>query len=78
MALFHLVYFSDVLGVQTPVDVIIPEGKQGIGVDAAGEAELPKVLYLLHGTRTTRPSGSAAPAWSATPPAITWPSSCPA
>ena len=28
MALFHLVYFSDVLGVQTPVDVIIPEGKQ--------------------------------------------------
>ncbi len=49
MALFHLVYFSDVLGVQTPVDVIIPEGKQGIGVDTAGERELPKVLYLLHG-----------------------------
>ena len=49
MALFHLVYFSDVLGVQTPVDVIIPEGKQGIGVDAAGDEALPKVLYLLHG-----------------------------
>ena len=49
MALFHLVYFSDVLGVQTPVDVIIPEGKQGIGVDAAGEEKLPAVLYLLHG-----------------------------
>lgn len=49
MALLHLVYFSDVLGVQTPVDVILPEGKQGIGVEAAGEAELPKVLYLLHG-----------------------------
>ena len=49
MALFHLVYFSDVLGVQTPVDVIIPEGKQGIGVDAAGEEQLPAVLYLLHG-----------------------------
>ena len=49
MALMHLVYFSDVLGVQTPVDVIIPEGKQGIGVDASGEQELPKVLYLLHG-----------------------------
>jgi S-formylglutathione hydrolase FrmB len=49
MALFHLVYFSDVLGVQTPVDVILPEGKQGIGVDATGEMELPKVLYLLHG-----------------------------
>ena len=49
MALFHLVYFSDVLGVQTPVDVIIPEGKQGIGVDTAGEENLPTVLYLLHG-----------------------------
>ena len=49
MALFHLVYFSEVLGVQTPVDVIIPEGKQGIGVDAAGEEQLPAVLYLLHG-----------------------------
>lgn len=49
MALFHLVYFSDVLGVQTPVDVIIPEGKQGIGVDATGEEKLPAVLYLLHG-----------------------------
>ena len=49
MALLHLVYFSDVLGVQTPVDVILPEGKQGIGVEARGEAELPKVLYLLHG-----------------------------
>jgi len=49
MALFHLVYFSDALGVQTPVDVIIPEGRQGIGVNAAGNAELPKVLYLLHG-----------------------------
>ena len=49
MALFHLVYFSKVLGVQTPVDVIIPEGKQGIGVDAAGEEQLPAVLYLLHG-----------------------------
>ena len=49
MALFHLVYFSDVLGVQTPVDVIIPEGKQGIGVDTAGEENLPAVLYLLHG-----------------------------
>ena len=49
MALFHLVYFSEELGVQTPVDVIIPEGKQGIGVEASGEAALPKVLYLLHG-----------------------------
>ena len=49
MALIHLVYFSDALGVQTPVDVILPEGQQGISVDASGESELPKVLYLLHG-----------------------------
>ena len=49
MALIHLVYFSDVLGVQTPVDVILPEDKQGIGVEAGGEGALPKVLYLLHG-----------------------------
>ena len=49
MALLHVNYFSEALGVQTPVEVILPEVKQGIGVDAAGEAELPKVLYLLHG-----------------------------
>ena len=49
MALIHLNYFSEVLNVQTPVDVILPEMKQGIGVDAAGGNELPKVLYLLHG-----------------------------
>jgi S-formylglutathione hydrolase FrmB len=49
MALLHVSYFSDALNVQTSVDVILPEVKQGIGVDAAGEAELPKVLYLLHG-----------------------------
>ena len=49
MALLHVNYFSEALGVQTPVDVILPEGKQGIGVEASGECELPKVLYLLHG-----------------------------
>ena len=49
MALFHLVYFSKALNVQTPVDVIIPEGQQGIGVDTGCEEDLPKVLYLLHG-----------------------------
>ncbi len=49
MALLHMVFFSSALGVQSPVDVILPEGKQGIGVDAAGHEQLPKVLYLLHG-----------------------------
>jgi len=49
MALLHVNYFSDALNVQTSVDVILPEMKQGIGVDAAQEEALPKVLYLLHG-----------------------------
>ncbi len=49
MALLHVTYFSDALAVQTSVDVILPEIKQGIGVDAAQEEALPKVLYLLHG-----------------------------
>ncbi len=49
MALFHAHFFSDALGVQTTVDVILPEGKQGIGVDASEAESLPKVLYLLHG-----------------------------
>ena len=49
MALLHVHYFSDALGVQTSVEVILPEMKQGIGVEASGECELPKVLYLLHG-----------------------------
>ena len=49
MALLHVTYFSEALNVQTSVDVILPEIKQGIGVDAAQEEALPKVLYLLHG-----------------------------
>ena len=49
MALLHVTFFSEALNVQTSVDVILPEIKQGIGVDAAQEEALPKVLYLLHG-----------------------------
>ena len=49
MALLHVHYFSDALGVQTAVEVILPEVRQGIGVEASGEEALPKVLYLLHG-----------------------------
>ena len=49
MALLHVTYFSDALNVQTSVDVILPEIKQGIGVETTGEESLPKVLYLLHG-----------------------------
>ena len=49
MALLHVNYFSQALNVQTSVDVILPEVKQGIGVEASSEEALPKVLYLLHG-----------------------------
>ncbi len=49
MALMHVHYYSEALNVQTSVDVILPEPQQGIGVEAAGGDQLPKVLYLLHG-----------------------------
>ena len=49
MALLHVNFFSRALGVASSVEVILPEGEQGIGVTAAGEAALPRVLYLLHG-----------------------------
>ena len=49
MALLHVNCFSRCLGVATSVDVILPEGEQGIGVTASGDAALPRVLYLLHG-----------------------------
>ncbi len=49
MALMHVHYYSEALNVQTSVDVILPEPRQGIGVEAAGDENLPKVLYLLHG-----------------------------
>ena len=49
MALVQVHSFSEALNVQTTVYVIMPEPVQGIGVEAAGKAEPPKVLYLLHG-----------------------------
>ncbi len=49
MALMHVNFFSRTLGVASSVEVIMPESDQGIGVTAAGEASLPRVLYLLHG-----------------------------
>ena len=47
MALLHVNYFSQALNVQTSVDVIMPEVKQGIGVEASSEEALPKVLYRM-------------------------------
>ena len=49
MAFLQIQFFSDVLNVASTVNVILPEANQGIGIKAAENAELPKVLYLLHG-----------------------------
>ena len=53
MALMHVDFFANTLGMAMSMDVILPEGSQGVGVDAKplwdGEEKLP-VLYLLHGT----------------------------
>ena len=49
MALLHVHFFSRTRGVASSVDVILPEGEQGIGVTASGGDALPRVLYLLHG-----------------------------
>ncbi len=50
MALMQAHFFSEALGVQVSVDVILPEEQMGIGVRAGEKQErLPRVLYLLHG-----------------------------
>ena len=49
MAFLQVQFFSETLNVASTVNVILPEGSQGIGVTASAGAELPKVLYLLHG-----------------------------
>ncbi len=50
MALLHVDFFSEVLGMCTQMDVILPETGRGlIGMDTdAGEGKW-KVMYLLHG-----------------------------
>ena len=49
MAFLQVQFFSDVLNVASTVNVVLPEANQGIGIQASGKEELPKVLYLLHG-----------------------------
>jgi len=49
MAFLQVQFFSSVLNVASTVNVIMPEPNQGIGITAAKEERLPKVLYLLHG-----------------------------
>lgn len=50
MAFLQVQFFSEALSVASTVNVILPEARMGIGIDAAQqENALPKVLYLLHG-----------------------------
>ena len=49
MALLHVNFFSDVLGMAVSADVILPEeSKNLIGMKTAG-GETYRTLYLLHG-----------------------------
>jgi putative tributyrin esterase len=51
MALLHVDFFSDVLGMCVEMDVILPQATQGqIGMEgkSADDGDWP-VLYLLHG-----------------------------
>lgn len=50
MALLHVNYFSDVLGLSTSMDVILPQPAKGqIGMDSVAVSGKLPVLYLLHG-----------------------------
>lgn len=50
MAFLQTQFFSDALTVAVTVNVILPEPRMGIGVQASGSAaQDPAVLYLLHG-----------------------------
>ena len=50
MALLHVDFFSDVLGMCAEMDVILPEQTRGqIGMEGKGGGKKWKTLYLLHG-----------------------------
>ena len=50
MALLHVDFFSDVLGMCMQMDVILPEKTRGqIGMEGVGSGGRLKTLYLLHG-----------------------------
>lgn len=50
MALLHVNFFSEVLGLSCSMDVILPELARGqIGMPGAGRTDDVPVLYLLHG-----------------------------
>ena len=50
MALLHVDFFSEVLGMCTQMDVILPQSSRGlIGMDTGKSEGKWKVMYLLHG-----------------------------
>lgn len=50
MALLHVDFFSDVLGMCTSADVILPQQTSGqIGMEGKGAEGKLKTMYLLHG-----------------------------
>ncbi|MDO5435164.1 MAG: alpha/beta hydrolase family protein [Clostridia bacterium] len=49
MAFLQVQFFSESLNVASTVNVILPEVRQGIGVQKGTRQEDPDVLYLLHG-----------------------------
>ena len=50
MALMHVDFFSDILGMSVNMDVILPQQTHGqIGMEGVGAGEQYKTMYLLHG-----------------------------
>lgn len=50
MALMHVQFFSDVLGLSMNMDVILPQQTNGqIGMEGAAQSGQYKTMYLLHG-----------------------------
>ncbi len=50
MALLHVEFFSEVLGMCTSMDVLLPQQTQGqIGMESKASSEPYKTMYLLHG-----------------------------
>lgn len=49
MALMHVDFFSNVLGLCCEADVILPQRLQGIGMEGSNTKEKYPVLWLLHG-----------------------------
>ena len=50
MALLHVDFFSDVLGMSMNMDVLLPQQTQGqIGMEGRAAQGKYKTMYLLHG-----------------------------